>query len=377
MNEAEARIVEALYAGVTDAGEIQRALALTQAMLDCRAGVIFSLDAQMPSLNIGVSSGALQDHERLYTEQFASIDPAPAIFSAFGAGTASTSDRVFDAEMRRTNPFLNEFFVPLGLVETIAGPLFSEKGRFSLIGLQRGPDRPPFENEDVARLERLMPHITRALQLRRSFSGLKDRNTVLEAAIDRLPAGLVLLGPEGTILFVNAAMRAIAGRADGLGLDRRGRPVPASLAARRSLDSLLHDVASGGAGGVVPIPRPSGLRAYIALVAPSPRSLVEFGEGRSGAVVIVHDPTDLPREPPALLEDAFRLPRGAARLVAALAADEDLKGFAEREGVTIHTARFHLRTALARTGTRNQAELVRLAVRFLRDAAMGTISHRS
>ena len=70
---------------------------------------------------------------------------------------------------------------------------------------------------------------------------------------------------------------------------------------------------------------------------------------------------------PDILQRALDLPRGAARLVAALAAEDDLKSYSEREGVTIHTARFHLRRALEGTGTRSQAELVRLAVRMLRD----------
>jgi hypothetical protein len=51
----------------------------------------------------------------------------------------------------------------------LAGNLFSDRARVSLIGLQRGDDRPQFDDEDIARMERLMPHITRALQLRRAF----------------------------------------------------------------------------------------------------------------------------------------------------------------------------------------------------------------
>jgi DNA-binding CsgD family transcriptional regulator len=70
------------------------------------------------------------------------------------------------------------------------------------------------------------------------------------------------------------------------------------------------------------------------------------------------------------LRQGMGLTAGAARLVAALSADDDLKSFAEREGVTIHTARFHLRTALVRTGTRTQAELVRYAVQMLRDLSL-------
>ena len=92
--------------------------------------------------------------------------------------------------------------------------------------------------------------------------------------------------------------------------------------------------------------------------------------GMAGALVLVHDPDSRSQAPPEVLERALNLPKGAAKVVVALAGDEDLKSFAEREGVTIHTARFHLHTALARTGTRSQAELVRIAVRLLRDFAL-------
>jgi DNA-binding NarL/FixJ family response regulator len=86
--------------------------------------------------------------------------------------------------------------------------------------------------------------------------------------------------------------------------------------------------------------------------------------------VLLHDPDSRSQAPPEVLERALHLPKGAAKLVAALAADDDLKSFAEREGITIHTVRFHLHTALTRTGARNQAELVRIAVRLLRDFAL-------
>ncbi|MEX2319623.1 MAG: helix-turn-helix transcriptional regulator, partial [Bauldia sp.] len=81
----------------------------------------------------------------------------------------------------------------------------------------------------------------------------------------------------------------------------------------------------------------------------------------------VHDPDGESPSDAELLAAALGLTRGAARLLAAIAANDDLRSYAEREGITIHTARFHLRTALARTGARTQAELVRLAVRLLRD----------
>ena len=96
-----------------------------------------------------------------------------------------------------------------------------------------------------------------------------------------------------------------------------------------------------------------------------------LGEARGrGVIVLVHDPDSRPRQAEEILQVGLGLTPGAARLVAALAADDDLKAFAAREGVTIHTARFHLRTALTRTGTKTQSDLVRSAVRLLRDMAL-------
>ena len=161
------------------------------------------LVAAAPAADLSMISGLFAEHGRLYVEQFAEIDPAPMIFSRLATGTASTSNRILSAEEQNALPFVNEFFRPIGLTETLAGNLFSDRARFSLIGLQRGDDRPQFDDDDIARLERLMPHITRALQLRRAFVRVEAKNLALQAAIDRLPAGLVLLDPDGNAVFVN------------------------------------------------------------------------------------------------------------------------------------------------------------------------------
>jgi hypothetical protein len=153
---------------------------------------------------------------------------------------------------------------------------------------------------------------------------------------------------DGGAVFANAAMQGIARRA------------------RRC--------SGRGPGGIVTVPRREGAKDYVILVAPPPgalRDLTWDSAGEAGALILVHDPDARPPQNAAeILEQAMHLPKGAARLVAALCADEDLKSFSEREGITIHTVRWHLRAALARTGARTQAELVRLAVRLLRDIAL-------
>jgi PAS domain-containing protein len=345
---------------------------LIQKAFDCRGAALVTVDAQDPTASFVWTSGILEEHLERYQRDYAQIDPAPALYLRQPIGKALSTDRMITLEERENDRFFNEFFRPLGLVETLGGPLYSDQGSFAMIALMRGEERRPFDDDDTARLERLMPHIARALQLRRSFFRIDARSLGLQATLDRLQAGFILLNEEGATLFANAAMRAIAQRGDGFALDRNGRPLPANIEARQRFDALVDDVAKGGVGGILTVPRSSG-RDYVMLVAPAPQpsSQSEWERrGAIGATVVVHDPEITPAHTADILAQGLGLPNGAARLVASLAAADDLKSFARAERVTIHTARFHLRTALARTGAKTQAELVRIAVRLLRDFAL-------
>lgn len=369
----EDELFNALYLGATADSELYRALGMLSERFHCRATALLSLNSSNPAADVAISTGAFDEAaRRRYAADFAALDPAPAAFARLSMGRASTTDRILSGHIHRKSPFLHEFFRPLGLTETLGGRLRTDTGRFELIGLQRGDDRARFDDAEIADLERVMPHISRALQIRRAFRGLQDKLLGLEAAVERLPAGVALLDGKSSALFVNHAMAAIASCDDGLVLDRKGSPIATASDARRRMAELVNDVTKGGAGGVFRVPRPSGLPSYAALVAPWPESgLPRAREGTRGVLVIIHDPAaSQTLAPPDVLQAALGLPKGAAQLVAAMVADYDLKRFAEREGITIHTARFHLRTALQRTGTRNQADLVRLAVRLLRDFAL-------
>jgi PAS domain-containing protein len=203
-------------------------------------------------------------------------------------GTAIPTYRLLPEERRRPGIFFSEFFRPLGLEECLGGTLAAANGRFAMVGLHRGPDRASFDDDDIAKLERLMPLLSRALQLRRSFFALDRRNAALAEACDRLAAGMVGLDEEGRTLFANEAARRMSARDDGLALDRSGRPYAADRAANQRLAELQRDVASGGSGGSVRVKRPHGEPAYVVIVAPLFRG-EELDGGRGAARDAVRD----------------------------------------------------------------------------------------
>jgi hypothetical protein len=372
MQDREAQFLDALYLGVRDRVGFDRSLDLLCGMFDVVSAALLDFDAARPDVSaqatVGVFSG---DNLKRYERDFVAYDPAPPAFMSRPAGTASPTYRLLPGEARKPGVFFAEFFRPIGLEECLGGTLTSTNGRFAMVGLHRAPDRKPFDDDDIARLEALMPHLGRALNLRRTFLDLEHRAGALEEVSDRLAAGVVALDWDGRSLFANAAARAIAGANDGLSIDRSGRPLAFDRDANARLGVLEEDVCAGGAGGVVRVPRAAGRPPYGIVVAPYfAGEGIEDGKSRPrGVIFVIHDPLRHAKPQAETIATLFGLTPRTAGLVAAVAAEEDLGAYAERLGISMNTVHYHMKSAFARTGVRRQPELVRLVTAALRDLA--------
>jgi hypothetical protein len=363
----ELKIVDAVYRGAHDPAELHRALALIAEYFGTSDAVLGEVDATTPEAQISLGAGTVDaDFMRDYAP-YAEFDPAPARFSALPTGTASTTDRLFSAEVLRANVFLNEFFRPRGIEATLGAQLLSSGGRSALIGLFQGSRREQFGEDEIARLERLTPHLTRALQIRRLFLQTEARIQALESIVNRNTTGMIGHSGGGPALFVNDAVRAMAAACDGLSLDREGRLVTSDRSAAKRLAALVSDVRRGGAGGLVRIQRPSGRSAYVVLVSPLPSGEQIWTGARGGVLFAIHDPNRRAVSTVHRIAQVLHVPLGAAKVLEAVLEGTDLKDYANRESISINTVKFHLKTAFDRTGSRSQADLVRRALLALND----------
>lgn len=78
------------------------------------------------------------------------------------------------------------------------------------------------------------------------------------------------------------------------------------------------------------------------------------------ALVFVCDPTARPKSRAAFMKMMYGLTPAESRLADLLLQGLEVREIADRLGITIETARFHLKRVLAKTGTRRQTELMRL-----------------
>jgi DNA-binding CsgD family transcriptional regulator len=307
--------------------------------------------------------------QRAYNEEWAPLDPAPRAFAALSFGSAASTGMLFDAEYLGSCAFFQEFFRPSGFEECLGANLSSRNGHFALLGVQRGADRRAFKRSEIQTLEGITPHLGRALQLRRTFVRLGVKVDALVETIDRLAAGIIVLGSEGGEIHVNGAAREIAARNDGLWLDRSGALHAAERGAERTLMRICADVRAGGAGGIVCVPRREEARPYAVLAAPLPAGAAIAGtdRGAPSLLIVIHDPDARIAAAPESIAAIFALPDATARLIAALAEGVEAKSYAEQQGITMDAVKFHLKTAFAKTGLRSQARLLQAVARALAD----------
>lgn len=219
----------------------------------------------------------------------------------------------------------------------------------SRITLLRNPDSIAFNRADRRRFALLLPHLNHALALAHEIDTLRQRETGIRAALERVPQGLVIVAADGEVLLANAQARALLAQS---GTRVAGRlHWPSGTLARR-FDAALAQA----------IRQPEGAPVVVPLAGRPAIVLCLQGNGDAPATCSVLVRGTAP--PQAALADAlaghFGLTPAEFRLCQALAAGQTLKACAQQWQRSYQTLRSQMKTVLAKTGAHRQAELLDL-----------------
>jgi DNA-binding CsgD family transcriptional regulator len=184
-----------------------------------------------------------------------------------------------------------------------------------------------------------------------------EEGTAFEA-LQWLYQGVLFLDSKGSILFANRAAEEILSAQRGL------RRANGSLHAERAEEiERLHAliaVADGAPGGAIAHPvafsRRDAHLPLIGFVLPLARS----ADQEPAAILFLTDPDCEYRVREDALQLQFGLTRAEIAIALAILRGDGLAAAARRLGVFATTARTHLDNVFRKTGTRRQAQLVRL-----------------
>jgi PAS domain-containing protein/DNA-binding CsgD family transcriptional regulator len=243
------------------------------------------------------------------------------------------------------------------------------------IGLHRPEGARPFDAMDAQLLERLLPHLRRALQLRHQLRAAAPCVLPEAAALDALSAAVLVVDAEMHVLVANRAAEAMTGVGSALRLVRasggkRTIATGADRADHAGLCALVQATASGrSAGGGLRLRDGGGEAALAALVTPLPCRLLgaSGGMGRvAGQAMILLRELAPAQEPPRaeLLRTLFGLTPAEAEVACALAGGATKGTVAARRGSRVSTVRTQVRSVLEKTGTTTLRELEGLLSRL-------------
>lgn len=178
---------------------------------------------------------------------------------------------------------------------------------------------------------------------------------------------MVVLGDDRKLLFSNAEANRVFAQGDGLTVTREGRLVAGAATDNRRLRAILETILGNtapereAASGVMSITRRSGSRSYGLLVTRLTPPSELFGRSGPMALLFISDAASQ-RPSAERLAEAFDLTPAEAQLLQILLDGQSLVASATRLGISINTAKFHLKALFEKMGCARQADLVRTAM---------------
>jgi DNA-binding CsgD family transcriptional regulator/PAS domain-containing protein len=364
-NDLFVRAVEAIYASGVDADRLPDALEATSRLLGARGATLEVIDkaAQKPiefwSAGLPSIAGAR------YFDHFAALNPRIPPILRQRSGEVSWDYKLLDERAMAQDSFYSEFLPELGLRYFIAAVIDETPEKLAVVAVQRTRRQGHVGTREISLMQRLCPHFQRSYDMRSRLKAVPNGENELERALDLLADGIALLRRDGTIVYINNALRNLASRGNDFRINRdavefstpdlRGRFAAALSAVDRVLDPSAATSPTDFA-----VPRDRGLPAYTVSVRPLMRDRARTA-GSSGAVamLLVHDPLDRHFAASRMLQELFGLTNAEAQLVHALGTGMTAVAHARSRGVSVTTVYTHLRRIREKTGWKSVAELTR------------------
>lgn len=274
------------------------------------------------------------------------------------------ADVVDEAEFLKSR-FYRDCLKPYGQRDGIGALALRSGRRIAFVAVTRTEDCPRFQGSDVAALRLVAPHISRALKISDALELSTLRSATLEATLDKLAVGVVLLDREGRTVYMNEAAEACTKRGRSIRISGN-RLVPADRSAAVELADVLMRIGDYGAGGdasnatlALPDGAGSGLVASVLRIDRGERqtALAPFA---AMAAVFIQDMTKVAPVPCEAFAKLYGLTRAEIRVTAAMAPGLGIREAAELLSVGEATVKSHLQHVFLKTGTSRQAELFQL-----------------
>jgi DNA-binding CsgD family transcriptional regulator len=324
---------------------------------------ICCFDARPGATRVRDSVGSSPDPE-LETFAFQATTESTLIvgMDKWTAGQVYRRREILNEDHFRNCDFWHDWLKPRQMDEAVVSNLAISGSTLWTLDVSRMAKFGEFQRPELELLRKMTPHIARAGQI-----GEALQQTVLTKSVQAsMSLGMLVVDPELRSLDINECAETLLSRSKGrIGLSRGKVCVREPLHAHR-LAEMVVDACSTPMGSVPAVggmmllpgqlPGESGLLVSVAPLAASQR----FGlRAKQCATIMIRELGGKPMEGlEKTLCSLFDLSPAEARLASAIAAGKSLNQAAFAAGITVSSARTYLARIFAKTGARQQSQLV-------------------
>lgn len=296
-----------------------------------------------------------------YCQNYASlVAPANPWFSAYEGGLdigiARSGDEIIEFKDLSNSYLYRGFLEPLDIHHTIHVGIWEMDRKEVHLMLGRGRLKRPFVNSELFLVQETTPHLTRAWQVTESLTKANHLNLHILQVLDRLTIGVIVFDETRRVVAKNKAATEIIDGVDGLSMGSEG------------LETLLasHNRPATAISNASPGHLPKGMRfsahrasnrgpvAIMTWPLPGRPTAVS-----NGLVALISDPYRQSGQfEVAMIMELFSITPAEARMASKMAHGNSLDRIAKELGISIHTARTHLKRIFEKIGVERQSELV-------------------
>lgn len=357
------RLVRGIYDAALDIERWRLFLHELARALNAPSSILRVQDLQTKQVGIYITDGIDPHYQQQYRDYFVHIDPLMSLPDRYPSEAVLQLATCMPASYKQSE-YYNDYAVPQGMEHVVGCFPVRNNNRVAVLGVQRPHKNGLYNEQEVALMEHLVPHLQRGFQISSLLMACDNKVSATCELLQRLHVGVVLVDAESNVVFTNAQAEALLRQETVLQMSANKLQLKNS-ADNRSLQKLIYDasysdVCTGGSLSLKQAAMDKTLNVTVVPINRDIKSDFTFGTVQATAAVFIASTEQTRSISEALLAQLYGMSPAEARLAAALANGESLEQIAEQFELSKNTLRSQLKACFHKTGTRRQAELVRL-----------------
>lgn len=365
-SEALSQSIECLYDAAVEPTKWSEALQLVSSFVGGGAANLFYQDATTNDVAVFHSWNENPYYTKLYFETYARLNPYfPALAFVEVGKVVAGADLIPHEEFYETR-FYQEWVKPQKFIDVIGANLDRTATSSAFFSVRRHEHDGIVDQEARRRCELIVPHVRRAVSVGKVIEKGLTNERLLTNALDRVSTATVIVTATGKIVFANQAAETYLKRKNVI-VSRDGVIYATNIAADRLLKEAFAAAERGDAGlglkGIEVALATGAHRRHVAHVLSLASDLRRDSSLNKGvAALFINEVTTVVASPIETISRKYRLTPSEMRVFAmVIERGGGVREMAVSLGVSEATVKTHLNHIFDKTGTRRQADLLRLA----------------